>query len=181
MNPNIPAAAQPITVYQTNADGVFVGTATADPCPLQDGVWLVPAGCVHIAPPEISADQIARWQGGAWTVQQIAPPPNLVPPPPRAPALSREAFCVALIAAGIFDQAEATEAALGAWPPKFEPALAGKELIAVLTTKNLWRDTKVVTRDAPLFLDLLAFYAAARGLPPHAAQALGDKIFAGAD
>ena len=96
------------------------------------------------------------------------------------PTLSREAFCVALIGAGILTQAEAEAAALGDWPPKFEPALEGKDLVAKLTAKNTWRTIKVVPRDAPLFLDLLAFYAAAAGLPAAQAQALGDQIFAGA-
>lgn len=70
---------------------------------------------------------------------------------PSIAQLSREAFCVALIGAGIFTQAEATDSALGAWPPKFEPALAGKDLVEVLTIKNLWREAKTVVRDAPLF------------------------------
>ena len=100
---------------------------------------------------------------------QVAPPPA---------SLSREAFCVALISAGILTEAEAEAAALGTWPPKFEPALAGKDLVQKLTIKNIWRETKTVARDAPLFLDLLAFYAAAAGLNPMQAQALGDRIFA---
>ncbi len=95
-----------------------------------------------------------------------------------AKPLSREAFCVALIGAGIFTVAEATEAALGAWPPKFEPALAGKPLVEQLQIKILWQGTKTVARDAALFLDLLAFYAAAKGLTEAQAAALGDAIFA---
>lgn len=101
-------------------------------------------------------------------------------PPPPVPTLSREAFCVALIEAGILTEAEAVDAALGAWPPKFEPALQGKPLVEQLTIKNLWRETKTVARDAALFLDLLAFYAGAMKLTDAQAEALGDAIFAGA-
>lgn len=95
-----------------------------------------------------------------------------------APQISRKAFCVAMIGAGILTEAEAEAAALGTWPPKFEPALVGKDLVEKLTIKNIWRDTKTVARDAPLFLDLLALYAAAAGLKAVKAQALGDAIFA---
>ncbi len=103
-----------------------------------------------------------------------------VPPtaPAFVPSLSREAFCVALIGAGILTEAEAEAAALGSWPPKFEPALAGKDLVEKLTIKNIWRETKTVARDAPLFVDLLAFYAGVKGLNEVQAAALGDQIFA---
>lgn len=97
---------------------------------------------------------------------------------PPAPELSREAFCVALIEAGILTEAEATEAALGVWPSKFEPALTGKSLVEKLTIKNVWQATKTVPRNAPLFADLLTFYAGIKGLGPQQAQALGDRIFA---
>lgn len=101
-------------------------------------------------------------------------------PPVPPPELTREAFCVALIGAGILTEAEAEDAALGAWPPKFEPALAGKDLVEKLTIKNTWRDIRIVPRNAPLFLDLLAYYAGAAGLSEVQAAALGDQIFAGA-
>lgn len=167
-----------LNVYQTNAEGIFIGCVQADPSPLEQGVWLVPAGCVETAPPKFAQGQQARWAQGTWHIEDIAPSsPVLAIAAASPPTLTREAFCVAMIGVGIFTPQEATEAALGAWPPKFEPALAGKELIEVLTIKNLWRDTKSVTRDAPLFLDLLAFYAAARALSPQNAQALGDRIF----
>ena len=52
-------------------------------------------------------------------------------------------------------------------------------MVKKLTAKNLWRETKTVARDAPLFGDLLAFYAGAQGLTPTQAEALGDAIFAG--
>lgn len=99
---------------------------------------------------------------------------------PRPLEISREEFCVALIGAGILTEAQASAAALGDWPAQFEPALAEKSLVEKLTAKNAWRTIKVVPRDAPLFLDLLAFYASAQGLTEAQATALGDAIFAGA-
>jgi len=99
---------------------------------------------------------------------------------PVAQELSREAFCVALINAGILTEAEATSAALGAWPAAFEPALDGKSLVEKLTAKNLWREVRTVPRDAPLFVDILAFYKSANGLTDAQAEAMADAIFAGA-
>jgi len=127
-----------------------------------------PEGTIEVP---LRPSPFAEWVGDVWVDQ---------PPPAPIPTLSRVAFCVALIGAGILTEAEATDAAFGAWPAKFEPALAGKALVEKLTIKNLWRETKTVTRDAQLFLDLLAFYAAAMKLTPAQAEALGDEIFAGA-
>lgn len=110
---------------------------------------------------------------GVFTIGE--PPPAIAP----APIMSRETFCVALIGAGILSEAEAIEAALGAWPAKFEPALDGKPLIEKLTAKNLWRETKTVARDAPLFVDLLTYYVGLNKLSAAQAKALGDSIFAG--
>ena len=38
-------------VYQTNRQGIYIGVTTADPCPLEEGVWLIPGGCVEVEPP----------------------------------------------------------------------------------------------------------------------------------
>jgi hypothetical protein len=94
-----------------------------------------------------------------------------------ATVLSREAFCAQLFNVGILTEAEATDAALGVWPATFEPALAGKSLVEKLTVMNLWQDTKTVAQDAPLFLDLLGFYAAKKGFDTAKADALSDMIF----
>lgn len=91
--------------------------------------------------------------------------------------LTREEFCVALIAPGIFTEEEATEAALGAWPLKFEPALAGKSLVEKLTIKNIWKEAKTVSQDSQLFLDLLDFYAAKMGLNNEQKIGLSNTIF----
>jgi hypothetical protein len=133
-------------------------------------IYTTERGAVIVNTPEDAA-LLAQWiaDGGVVAMDQL----------PAQPAqLSREAFCVALISAGIFTEAEASEAALGAWPAKFEPALAGKDLIEVLMIKNLWREAKTVSRDAPLFVDLLAYYAHIKSLSAAQTAALGDAIFA---
>lgn len=91
--------------------------------------------------------------------------------------LTREEFCVALMAPGIFTEEEATEAALGVWPPKFEPALIGKPLVEKLTIKNIWRETKTVSQDSQLFLDLLVYYAAKMSLTEEQKIDLSNLIF----
>lgn len=54
------------TVYQTNHLGLYVGPAIADESPLEPGVFLVPGGCVEIAPPQAPEHKIACWDGGRW-------------------------------------------------------------------------------------------------------------------
>lgn len=58
----------PKIVYQTDANGVFVGLAEADPSPLEPGVWLIPGGCVEVPPPTPPSGSVARWQNGEWEV-----------------------------------------------------------------------------------------------------------------
>lgn len=53
-------------VYQTDHLGVFVGTVTADESPLEPGVYLIPGGCVEIAPPAVPQHKAACWSGTAW-------------------------------------------------------------------------------------------------------------------
>ena len=59
------------TVYQTNYSGLFVGETIADESPLEPDVFLIPAGCVELAPPEkIPEDQWPRWNGFKWELIQ---------------------------------------------------------------------------------------------------------------
>ncbi len=60
-----------MNVYQTDLDGVFVGTTTADQDPLDSTNWLIPAGCVETAPPTITNSQLAKWDGAGWVVESI--------------------------------------------------------------------------------------------------------------
>ena len=75
-------------VYQTNPAGVFLGTTTADPNPLEEGQWLIPGGCVTVAPPSIPDGMMAVWQGEGWALSplpadQEEPDANTAPPTPE--------------------------------------------------------------------------------------------------
>lgn len=77
-------------VYQTRADGVLVGLAEADPSPLEEGVWLIPGGCVTVEPPSFVEGEWARWDSDAeaWVIEPVPEPtpdpsaPELPDPPP---------------------------------------------------------------------------------------------------
>lgn len=53
-------------VYQTDHLGIYTGQAYADPSPLEEGVWLIPRGCVEIAPPAVPEFKAAHWDGQRW-------------------------------------------------------------------------------------------------------------------
>jgi hypothetical protein len=64
-------------VYQTDINGLYVGSTVADVDPMDKTNYLVPAGCVTDAPPALADGQSARWDGIAWLV--VDPP--IVPEP----------------------------------------------------------------------------------------------------
>lgn len=69
-------------VYQTDENGYFVGETYADPDPLESGSWLIPGGCVAVAPPTMSDGQKAKWQSGRWVVEEpVEPEPEPEPTP----------------------------------------------------------------------------------------------------
>lgn len=51
--------------------GVFVGEGVADPSPLEENVWLVPAHATEIAPPPFGADSQAVFENGGWRIESI--------------------------------------------------------------------------------------------------------------
>lgn len=59
------------TVYQTNSSGLFLTETLADESPMEPGVFLIPAGCVELAPLESwPEDQWPRWNGFEWELIQ---------------------------------------------------------------------------------------------------------------
>lgn len=60
-------------VFQTNHERVLVGTCLADESPLEPGVWMIPGGCVELAPPPIPEGHQARYGSGAWLLEPIPP------------------------------------------------------------------------------------------------------------
>jgi len=73
-----------MNVYQTDLNGVYVGTTTADQDPLDSTNWLIPAGCVETAPPTVTDGQLAKWDGAKWAVENIP----VVKPDPEPKTLS---------------------------------------------------------------------------------------------
>lgn len=53
-------------VYQTDAAGLFVGQIAADEDPLAHGTYLIPGGCVEIAPPDAIDGHVRQWTGATW-------------------------------------------------------------------------------------------------------------------
>lgn len=57
-------------VYSYNpATGEFVGDDVADPSPLEDGVWLIPANATTVAPPAPQPGKAIVWTGSAWALK----------------------------------------------------------------------------------------------------------------
>ncbi|WP_241008914.1 hypothetical protein [Aggregatibacter actinomycetemcomitans] len=55
-------------VCQLNEQGIYVGQTHADLSPeeAENGVYLMPAGCVDVAPPEEKEGFVAKWTGDEW-------------------------------------------------------------------------------------------------------------------
>lgn len=60
------------TLYQTDANGIYVGKALAYESPLEPGTFLIPAGCVAKAPPTAPKGKVQQWNGASWV---LAPAP----------------------------------------------------------------------------------------------------------
>lgn len=55
-------------VCQLDEQGIYVGQTDADLSPEEkdDGIYLMPAGCVDVTPPEDKKGFVAKWTGGVW-------------------------------------------------------------------------------------------------------------------
>lgn len=136
------------TVYQTDPAGVYLGPLDADESPLEPGVWLIPAGCVEIAPPGLDAGQAARWTGGAWVlvpdhrgetwwtaegqaivIREVGDPAALglssAAPDPVPPSITRRQCALELHARGLIGDDEAVAMAATATPPVLLADLLG--------------------------------------------------------
>ena len=80
-----------MNVYQTDSYGVFVGITTADQDPIDVSNMLIPAGCVETAPPTTTDEQLARWDGTAWAVEDIPAPEADPDDEPVDPAVTARA------------------------------------------------------------------------------------------
>lgn len=64
------------TVYQLDANGVFVGENVADESPLEQGVFLIPGGCIEIPPPPHIEGEFRAMVDGAWKYFDIVQAPT---------------------------------------------------------------------------------------------------------
>lgn len=58
-------------VIQLDKEGYFVGLTSADESPLEKGVFLIPANCVEAPEPNAINGKRAKWDGAAWTYEDI--------------------------------------------------------------------------------------------------------------
>jgi hypothetical protein len=68
-------------VIQLNEAKYFVGLAFADESPLEEGVFLLPAGCVDAPVPNIPEGKMAKWEG-EWVYEDIPEPETIEEPEP---------------------------------------------------------------------------------------------------
>lgn len=93
-----------MNVYQINHDGIFAGVVLADQDPLNEGNFLIPSGCVEIAPPDFSNEQFARWDGTSWIIEDMPTPEPTPQPAPIDTALEARAERNAMLAASDWTQ-----------------------------------------------------------------------------
>ena len=104
-------------VYQTDQDGWFVGVGQADPDPMDEGNWLIPGGCVTVAPPTLAEGQRAQWAGSGWTVVDPEPEPE---PPTKEEQQANRQDAYAAEADPIFFKYQRGEATEQEWLDKIE-------------------------------------------------------------
>lgn len=66
--------------YYGSATGIFMGSGEAEPDPMEDGKYLIPANATLIEPPEIPNGKRAVYRGGAWELEDIPLPPSTPEP-----------------------------------------------------------------------------------------------------
>ena len=71
-------------VSQLDQNGYFVGVTTADPSPLEPGVFLIPGNCINEPAPTIPEGQRAKWKG-EWVFENIPQPEPEPEPEPLTP------------------------------------------------------------------------------------------------
>lgn len=106
------------------ATGEYLGSSEADESPLEEGIFLIPAGATDIAPPAPQEGFVVRFAGGAWGYSPIeAPelPPTEEPTPYTPPSISDRQFFHILAIDSLITEAEAlTAVKTGDAPAAFE-------------------------------------------------------------
>lgn len=63
------------SVMQLDQNGYFVTVVQADPSPLEEDVYLIPAGCIEAEEPTPPDGYVAKWENG-WVYEEIPPTPE---------------------------------------------------------------------------------------------------------
>lgn len=118
------------TVSQLDENGFFVGEAIADKSPMEEGVYLLPAGCLDRAPPaNIEPGKRYRPWGAGWRGEVVPVEPEA--PPPSAAELRRAAIVARLSAIDGETARPAREIALAFVGGQPAPAFAATKLQAL--------------------------------------------------
>lgn len=171
-------------VYQTDLSGRFIGRVEADESPLERGVYLIPAGCVEVAPPWHGDGHVPVWHGSGWTIvpEHVADAVADAGGMPMRDAwravasMDRAAFLKSLVRLGLMPVADAVAAARGEWPECFATAI-GDLPVDPIEAQIDWASATRVARLHPVFMALLAHHADGAGLDEAEAVALGDAVF----
>ena len=98
-------------VVQLDDQGYFVGYATAYESPLEQGVFLLPAGSVDTEAPAVPDGKRAKWTGQGWAFEDLPQPDPEPQPEPETieqwrarAAVSRAQGKAALIQMGLWQQ-----------------------------------------------------------------------------
>lgn len=78
-----------MNIYNYDRDtGYYLGISQADPDPMNEGSWLIPAYATTVAPPvDFPIGKIPVWEGSKWVIKDIpTPPPTPEPPAPYEPS-----------------------------------------------------------------------------------------------
>ena len=131
----------PIIHHYHPETGVYIGAGLADPSPMEQGVWLVPAHATDIEPPVAPNGQVAVWAGAAWAVLPNIAPPDAAPQSPEHAdgvpvSVSMAQARLALLGAGLLAQVDAAIAAM--------PGIDGE------AARIEWEFRPSVRRDSPL-------------------------------
>lgn len=60
-------------IIQLDSEGYFLYVTEGDPSPLEEGVILLPGGCIEAGVPESVEGKIARWDG-QWVYEDLPSP-----------------------------------------------------------------------------------------------------------
>lgn len=77
-------------VYRYDEESYYIGEDIAFESPLEKGIFLIPASCTEIKPPDEKEGFKRKWNGISWDYEEIPKPPT--PPEPTLEELKQDKF-----------------------------------------------------------------------------------------